>query len=342
MGSGRPSIQSIPMMIPIMNSYDARPVLEPLRHFTLVAQHGTFTAAARHAHVTQPALTASIQRLEAQMGARLLRSRTGRRDAHRRGRGAPAARSRGAGRGRGGPARGRRGDGARRRLGARRRGRDGLHVLPAADAREVPRAPSRRADPRCARRTRSDLLDALEAGDLDLVILARVRPARRRRSPARRALRPRAREVGRRRDRPRRRARRRRRRRRRSSRSRAARRRARWSITTSRACPIAMELGSIAAVKGNTRAGVGVALRQPARRRARRRGRPARGRCRASARRSCAPLYLVHRGRDRLPPAAAELHRMLRAARRSASSVERDSTHASRRRRRRSSSRRPT
>jgi DNA-binding transcriptional LysR family regulator len=24
------------------------------------------------------------------------------------------------------------------------------------------------------------------------------------------------------------------------------------------------------------------------------------------------PLYLVHRGRDRLPPAAAELHRMLR------------------------------
>src|SRR5690242_10590946 len=46
-------------------------MLEPLRHFALVAQHGTFTAAARHAHVTQPALTASIQRLEAQMGAKL-------------------------------------------------------------------------------------------------------------------------------------------------------------------------------------------------------------------------------------------------------------------------------
>src|SRR4249919_2645085 len=46
-------------------------MLEPLRHFALVAQHGTFTAAARHAHVTQPALTASIQRLEGQMGARL-------------------------------------------------------------------------------------------------------------------------------------------------------------------------------------------------------------------------------------------------------------------------------
>src|SRR3954454_12028732 len=46
-------------------------VLEPLRHFTLVAQHGTFTAAARHAQVSQPGLTASIQRLEAQMGAKL-------------------------------------------------------------------------------------------------------------------------------------------------------------------------------------------------------------------------------------------------------------------------------
>src|SRR5262245_39291085 len=46
-------------------------MLEPLRHFALIAQHGTFTAAARHAHVTQPALTASIQRLEQQMGGRL-------------------------------------------------------------------------------------------------------------------------------------------------------------------------------------------------------------------------------------------------------------------------------
>src|SRR6185369_8642167 len=46
-------------------------MLEPLHHFVLIAQHGTFTAAARHAHVTQPALTASIQRLELQMGAKL-------------------------------------------------------------------------------------------------------------------------------------------------------------------------------------------------------------------------------------------------------------------------------
>jgi DNA-binding transcriptional LysR family regulator len=76
--------------------------------------------------------------------------------------------------------------------------------------------------------------------------------------------------------------------------------------------PIAMELGSIAAVKGNTRAGVGIALVS-----------------RRAVERDVAaglleivpseqtpivrPLYLVHRGRDRLPPAAAELHRMLRA-----------------------------
>src|SRR5688500_11117747 len=43
-----------------------------LRHLLLVVQHGTFTAAARQAHLSQPALTASIQRLEGAMGARLL------------------------------------------------------------------------------------------------------------------------------------------------------------------------------------------------------------------------------------------------------------------------------
>ena len=46
-------------------------MLDSLRHFTLVAEHGTFTAAARHAHLTQPALTASIQKLEAQLGGKL-------------------------------------------------------------------------------------------------------------------------------------------------------------------------------------------------------------------------------------------------------------------------------
>ncbi len=52
--------------------------MDALLHFSLIAEHGTFTSAARHAHLSQPALTASIQRLEAEMGARLFhRDRTG-------------------------------------------------------------------------------------------------------------------------------------------------------------------------------------------------------------------------------------------------------------------------
>lgn len=47
-------------------------MLDNLRHFLLVLEHGTFTAAARHAHITQPALSTSIKRLEEQLGGRLL------------------------------------------------------------------------------------------------------------------------------------------------------------------------------------------------------------------------------------------------------------------------------
>lgn len=47
-------------------------MIDALRHFLLIVEHGTFTAAARHAHVSQPALTSSIHRLEAQLDARLL------------------------------------------------------------------------------------------------------------------------------------------------------------------------------------------------------------------------------------------------------------------------------
>ena len=42
-------------------------MLDELRHFILVTQHGTFTEAARRAHLTQPALTASIHRLESML-----------------------------------------------------------------------------------------------------------------------------------------------------------------------------------------------------------------------------------------------------------------------------------
>jgi DNA-binding transcriptional LysR family regulator len=47
-------------------------MLDALRHLSLIVQHGTFTAAARTAHLSQPALSASIARLEEQLGAALL------------------------------------------------------------------------------------------------------------------------------------------------------------------------------------------------------------------------------------------------------------------------------
>lgn len=47
-------------------------MIDELRHFLLIVEHGTFTEAARRAHLSQPALTAAIQRLEAEFGARLL------------------------------------------------------------------------------------------------------------------------------------------------------------------------------------------------------------------------------------------------------------------------------
>lgn len=50
-------------------------MFEQLRHLLLIVEHGSFTAAARHAHLSQPALTASIQRLEERVGARLLERR---------------------------------------------------------------------------------------------------------------------------------------------------------------------------------------------------------------------------------------------------------------------------
>ena len=53
-------------------------MLDQLRHFLLIAEHGTFTAASVRAHLSQPALTASIRRLEEIYDARLFdRGRTG-------------------------------------------------------------------------------------------------------------------------------------------------------------------------------------------------------------------------------------------------------------------------
>lgn len=285
-------------------------MLEPLRHFVLVAQHGTFTAAARHAHVTQPALTASIQRLEQQMGAKLLdrgpggASLTAAGDALLpRARAAMAAIE----------------DGKRAvaeiaglhagsvRLGA------GATVCTYYLPRTLARFRARHPDVRFHLREAppDELVDGLEAGDLDLVILART-----------------AKGGG-------------------ADLLRAARSglaRERWLddelvlvgapgtdaktaplVTFARGhgtrtlvdrffptTPIAMELGSIAAVKGNTRAGVGIALVS---RRAVERD-VAAGQLEivpSEHTPMTRPLYILHRGRDRLPPAAAELLRLLRS-----------------------------
>jgi DNA-binding transcriptional LysR family regulator len=47
-------------------------MFDRIQHFVFAADEGTFTLAARRAHITQPALTASIQKLEAVVGAPLL------------------------------------------------------------------------------------------------------------------------------------------------------------------------------------------------------------------------------------------------------------------------------
>lgn len=53
-------------------------MLDQLRHFLLIAEHGTFTAASVRAHLSQPALTASIRRLEEDLDGRLFdRGRNG-------------------------------------------------------------------------------------------------------------------------------------------------------------------------------------------------------------------------------------------------------------------------
>jgi DNA-binding transcriptional LysR family regulator len=277
-------------------------MLEPLRHFALVAQYRTFTAAARHAHITQPALTASIQRLELQLGAKLLD------------------------RGRGGASLTAAGEAllprARAALAAVEEGKRAVSEVMGLTAGTVRlgagatvctyylprflarfRAKHSGVQIHLREANQDDLVDAVEAGDLDLAILARVagelpRGLARERWIADELVlvaAPGLADVD-------------------AAPIVTLARGTTTRMLTDRCFPeraIAMELGSIAAVKANTRAGVGVALLS---RHAVERDVAAKQlEILPSPRTPVArPFYLVHRGRARLPPAAGELHRLLR------------------------------
>ena len=272
-------------------------MLEELRHFVLAVEHGTLTEAARHAHLSQPALTVALKRLEAQVGARLL---------HRGPSGVSLTAAGAAFLPR-----------ARASLAAFADGQravaeiEGLHagevrlgagatactyLLPPVLAAFRERHPGVRF--RLRELTPEQTEDALAAGEIDLGIVTSLRGERWRDDPLVLVAAPSLRQPasapfvtfpsG--------------------STTRAA---------LDRAFPeadVVVELGSIAAVKANVRAGIGVALVS----RSAVEADLASGRLvlvddprTPIARR----LSLLHRGRDRLPPAAAALRRALLRAR---------------------------
>lgn len=265
---------------------------DELRHLLLIVEHGTFTEAARHAHLSQPALSASVRRLEDTFGARLLhRGRDGARLTAAgeallpRVRASLAALE----------------DGRRAvaevmglRAGEVRLGAGTTattYLLPPVLARFRQEHPQIRY---LLRETTTDeALAALERGELDLAVVTAeghepwvvdevilvAAPGRRSRSLPFVTLRP---------------------------------------GTTTRAllsthfpeAEIVMELGSLAGVKGNVRAGIGMALIS---RHAVATDLRARRLVRIRDPRTPLPrpLMLAHRGVDSLPPAAAALRRLL-------------------------------
>lgn len=270
-------------------------MIDELRHFLLIVELGTYTEAARHAHLSQPALTASIQRLEAEFGAKLLLRGPGGATPTASGQ-ALVARARAA-------------------LAAIADGRravaeiEGLHagevrvgagatactyLLPPALAAFRAEHPGVRFLLREA--TPDVVLDALHAGELDLgvittdrgepwfedrlIVIAAPDLPHPERAPFV--------TFGK------------------GSTSRALLER------YFPAAEVVMELGSIAAVKGNVRAGIGVALVS----RSAVEHDVAAGRLVEvphPATPIARPLHLVHRGVERLPPAAARLREVLLA-----------------------------
>jgi DNA-binding transcriptional LysR family regulator len=71
MGAPKTFAQSIVSIETICISDSLITMFDAFRHFILVAEHGTFTDAARAAHLSQPALSASIKKLEQDVSASL-------------------------------------------------------------------------------------------------------------------------------------------------------------------------------------------------------------------------------------------------------------------------------
>ncbi|HLU66817.1 MAG TPA: LysR family transcriptional regulator [Kofleriaceae bacterium] len=272
-------------------------MLDQLRCFLLIAEHGSLTAAAGPAHLSQPALSAALRRLEDELGARLF---------HRGRRGAePTAAGRALI------------PRARAALAAVEDGRRAVAEVAGLRTGEVrigggatactyflpaPLAAFRRRHPEIRFQVREaypdDIRAAVDAGEIDLGVVSGpgrdpwlrdelILIASPGAPPPEVATAPFiAFPPG--------------------SATRAA---------LERRFPradIVMELGSIASVKGNVRAGIGVALVS----RAAVAGDLAAGRL-VELPSPATPirrrLSLVHRGVDRLPPAAAELRRLLLA-----------------------------
>lgn len=269
-------------------------MLDDLRHLVRVIEHGTFTAAARHAHLSQPGLTAAIRRLEQQVGTRLLAR--GRHGASLTAAGAaflPRARA---------------------AIAAFDDGVRAAREIDGLDAGEVRLgagatvctyllppviAAFRRAHPAInfvlRESTTDEALDGLARGELDLVIVT-TKGGDRWITDQLVLIAPPGQDVA-------------------SAPFVTFRRGATSRELLDRHFPgarVVMELGSIAAVKANVRAGVGIALVSA---HAVREDVAAGRLALVDDRRTpiARPLRIVHRGLDRLPPAAAALRAMLLA-----------------------------
>lgn len=268
-------------------------MLDGFRHLLLIAEHGTFTEAARRAHLSQPALTASIRRLEGRLEARLL-------DRGRKGATLTAAGAALVPRARAALAAVEDGRRAVAEVSGLRAGQVRIGAGATACTYLLPKvlAAFRRDHPgirfHLRESTTEEALEAMRAGDIDLAVVSGVSDGDLWRNDELILVAAPTVHVE-------------------TAQYLTFRRGATTRMLFDRAFPeadVAMVLGSIAAVKGNARAGIGKAL-------------VSRAAVKLDLRRGWlleledarTPIHrelrIVHRGVERLPPAAAELRRRM-------------------------------